>query len=80
MDPYTGQLWSEEQIGELARTNETAARELRERLVYVEGSQDSIAELAVNVAIGKKARADAQAVSELTRLMRERIAREWKRL
>ena len=79
MDPYTGNLWTEEQLAELGRTDEVAARELRERLVHVEGSEESLAELAANVAVGKKARADAQALSELERLTRERIRREWRR-
>lgn len=79
MDPRTGELWSEIKLAQLSATSEDAAAELRERLVMVEGTEQAIADLSVNVALGAQAKANTRAAAELENLMRERAAREWKR-
>lgn len=52
MDPHTGELWTEDQIDDLGRTNELAAQELKDRLVQVEGTDEAISELQTHVKQG----------------------------
>lgn len=52
MDPNTGELWTEEQISELANTSEASAQELRNRLVRIEGTDEAISELQTRVRQG----------------------------
>lgn len=42
MDPNTGEIWTEEQIAELASINESMAEELKAQLVQVEGTDETI--------------------------------------